>query len=639
MALTWQLTLHDAMSGPANKAAKSLGKVASGLKDVRRESRATDAVGKQLGSMKGGGGFGANLAAGLKGGIGKLAKGGLDSMKSMVGNLGANLVSSLTSGVMSALGAGLAFSWDQILNIADLQGFKGSTMFALETLLKSKDAADAAYRKAAATSQKIGADFRESMSQNQSLLAQGFSVDFADEIIRAMADLKAINPVANMDGIVRAISQIKSTGRLQGDELMQLAEAGVNIDAVYKKIAKSLGIVDKNGKSATEQVRKLQEAGKIKSDVAINAIMASMKDMVGGKDFGEVAAAKASGSIGGLIAKLMNLKDQILSNIKIDWSPISRGIERLMEAMQSPAGQKFFAAIGDGLTSVLGRLDKISSSDLEGLFNFGAEGVTTYFNGLGTMLDILIELRPVIQAAGGAILWMMGAWVTFLGKVKSGIKVLKHFNLNDTLSGINDWVMAIPDKLMGVLSSIGDFLAGIGETIVGAGASVWGFLTSIVDGIVDTISTVQSQATTLGTSIIDGIVSGIESGASSVVSAIVGVATGAINAAKDTLGISSPSKAFEDAYAWVGPGSVKGIEKGTPAVNQAAEEQARRSVQAVRSVQSGGAQVRTAMTTTSTSTSKVIHLGGLTVNSKSDKPGQVASETVNQLQEVADANG
>ena len=68
---------------------------------------------------------------------------------------------------------------------------------------------------------------------------------------------------------------------------------------------------------------------------------------------------------------------------------------------------------------------------------------------------------------------------------------------------------------------------------------------------------------------VSGWISAIVSGASAAVSAVVDFAVNVVNAAKDALGISSPSKVFEDIGVNVTAGLEEGITGGAPRVSAA----------------------------------------------------------------------
>jgi tape measure domain-containing protein len=66
-----------------------------------------------------------------------------------------------------------------------------------------------------------------------------------------------------MDRVVTALGQIKMKGRVQGDEMLQLAEAGINANAYLEKAFHL----------TPQQLQKAQQAGKISAAAAIPVIL------------------------------------------------------------------------------------------------------------------------------------------------------------------------------------------------------------------------------------------------------------------------------------------------------------------------------------------------------------------------------
>lgn len=256
--MTWVLKLADYVSGPAAKAAQSLGRVSGALKDVRRQdllflgSQKKAAAGMNAIAAAGGkggaglkamgagagaaaSGLGGKLAAlgkFLPGALGSAMEGGIAGIASGITGLIGSLVGKVAGFGLNMIQAGAGFAWDQVLHIGQLQESKAATIGAFTRILKSGAEASRVYAMVGKSSFAMGKDLRESMAGMNSLLAQGFKGDFADQIMRAVGDLSVINPQANSEAIVRAISQVKNIGRLQGEEVLQLAEAGVSAEGV-----------------------------------------------------------------------------------------------------------------------------------------------------------------------------------------------------------------------------------------------------------------------------------------------------------------------------------------------------------------------------------------------------------------------
>ena len=382
MALTWQLGFEDALSGPAKKAASSVGSLSKEFEALQRSINTANAAQAKFVKSS------TSKAQINKTGMGSFASGrslaGPGNQMSAAGRMMQGIAKTLGPGAVENIGraaaayerfgpalasvarfgaiaatalaavgmAAAAGIYKVGAYVKDAQSFRTSSQMAFEQLLGSKKAAADALKAATKIAFDTGGDLRETIGSMNSLIAQGFDVRFADNLIRAMQDLKTLNPVANMEGIVRAISQIKATGRLQGDELMQLAEAGLPVIKVYEQIAKKMGLVDKEGMTAAEQVRKLQEAGKVSSDVAIQGIMDSIREVTK-SEAGGVATAKANKTLDGSIARIKVLRDELVGTMAVDWGPLTAAANALLEVMKSPAGKEFSAAIGDGLSAIM----------------------------------------------------------------------------------------------------------------------------------------------------------------------------------------------------------------------------------------------------------------------------------------------
>jgi tape measure domain-containing protein len=533
MSLSWKLSLEDKVSAPAAKATKALSSLEGRLRSLRDEDarqsrlgaavakqvagfqRVTSAVDKQTRAMRALAAAKA-LATGARDVGGRIAKG-------PIGDIGGSIVQSgvAAGAALGAAAIGGTFKLGSM--IADAQEFKASTMFALKTTLGTQSAAEAAFAKAQATAMLVGGDFRETMSGFTTLVAQGFDANFADQLVRAMADLKTMNPKANMEGITRAISQIKSTGKLQGDELMQLAEAGLNVEKVYAQIAQQMGVVGKDGKTANQVVQDLQKAGKISSDVAIAAIMGSLKNQVGGKEFGTTAAAKADQSMAGAAARAMAMREAFLSTVQVDWSPISRSVAKVMEVMQGPAGDRLSKSLGDGFSKMLSVLDNVKTSDIEGFIDGAAEAFTVFSDVVVIVADGIGRLANVYKEANAAF---------------------------EDSKGIS------------LASAV---LGGFANSVYAA----MFVITHSIEMAMATFSELYDVTTSLGGSIMDGIVAGIDGGAAAVVDSLVSAVESAVEAAEDVLGIASPSKVTTKIGYQTGIGPAVGIDKALPAVRAA----------------------------------------------------------------------
>jgi len=147
--------------------------------------------------------------------------------------------------------------------------------------------------------QELGLGVEDTVHSFQRLLAAQFTVGESKELIKMGADLRAINASAEeVQGVLLAITQIKSKGRLQAQEMLQLQERGLSAELVYAALGKTLG-------KTRAEVMKLQTAGKIGGDVAIEAIKSAIVFKTHEDKLGDVGKNRADTQLQGMLDKLM----------------------------------------------------------------------------------------------------------------------------------------------------------------------------------------------------------------------------------------------------------------------------------------------------------------------------------------------
>jgi len=172
--------------------------------------------------------------------------------------------------------------------------FGQRSVLAIGFLTNDTANAAAAFDNTRHLAQSLGLDVEATEHSFQRLLAAQFSIGKSTELIKMGADLQAIGASADeVSGALLAITQIKSKGKLQAQEMLQLQERGISSELVYNALQKSLG---KN----KGQVQKMQQAGKITGDVAIEAIIDAIKHKTHESNLGEAGKAFADSTITGM---------------------------------------------------------------------------------------------------------------------------------------------------------------------------------------------------------------------------------------------------------------------------------------------------------------------------------------------------
>lgn len=597
--LRWLMELLDRVSGPARRIVGSLGSVSSALK----------AVGQNL----------ANIKAGI------------DIFTGFAGSV---------LGAVKSVGS-LAFEAGKFA--IEVGSFKENSLIAFETLLGSKQQAKELFDWAVKFARSTPFETKDVVDISQRLLTAGFKFNPNEEgvseisvISKAIGDLAALkgNDKQVMDRVTMALGQIKSKGRLQGEELMQLAEAGVPTAKVYELLGERMG-------KTRAEVEKLQRAGKISSDEGIFAVVGALKETTSG------------GKLGTLMDKQSKTITGLLSTVK------SAGFDLLVD-IDTTAGFKqakgFFGNLAKALDperaggkAIKARLEKFFD-DLLG-FGFGSlsgEG------GEEAISDFILKLIDLVDAGWSVIKRIFTSATESImthfrelggGDASKGFEVFLE-NVKEkafALGGVIEKLVGHLDKLFYIFENISDPLKLAGDASKALGDLVLSPIlgdkpvapnpkTLVPPSAEETAKLAKALQTfdwkslgfNAGADISRGMASGITSGSSSVSDAVEELAGTASGTLADTLEIESPSKVFRHLGLMSAAGMAQGLELGSSEVFRAANDNL-----AGASISGAGAGLRGA------GGGRTVNAGGVTVNITIE--GGEAAEKKDLARRVKDA--
>lgn len=292
----------------------------------------------------------------------------------------------------------------------------------------------------------------------QKMLAMGWDAE------RIIGDMEIIGNAAaatgkldqGLESIVRALSQIKTKGKLSTEELNQLAEAGI---AAKGMLAEQLGYG--TGDTGIAKMAEDLEDGKIASDKAIEALLAGMQKYDG------MMESMANETVEGL-------KSQIADAFEINI------VRRWGQGLQDGARK--------GLGAVLGLLDK-------------AEG------GLKNLGDLAFEFGKTVSN------WTVDKAEKFIGRITalSETDDFKNAGIGGKIKILWDGLVADPvmewwegggqQKTAETAGKVGKW---IGETITTGLLAIFGATDVLEDGIG------SKQGQTVAGSFLDGFLEGFD---------------------------------------------------------------------------------------------------------------------------------
>ena len=232
-------------------------------------------------------------------------------------------------------------------------------MISFNTMLKSTTLGLKTYQYALNFAAKTPFETPNVINATKQFLGFGFSLKQIPTMMNAVGDASSALSLGE-DGLMRLgtiFGQIKSKGRLQGDELLQLDEAKLGVRDALKNAYKGMNF------------QKLLEGGKIGANDALSIIISSIQKRFGGM------MNKQSKSLFGLVSTLKSRPFELFQNLDADkeLKPVKNVLNNLValsDFENNPVGKKvktrFISSMNTLFGTVFGSLAKSTDPDAVG---------------------------------------------------------------------------------------------------------------------------------------------------------------------------------------------------------------------------------------------------------------------------------
>lgn len=536
--LTWRFQARDLISGPLGGAGRS-------VDDFGRRLLAADARIRGLSTTSG------NLS---------------ETVGTAVQGLGrlAGVATAVTGIAVGIGGAFLGVAASIGRSVTEMIRFRESAVTTFGVLLGGQGAGNisrvggAAFRQTQAIARLTPGNERDINTARQQAITAGFRGRDEERVLSASLDVGALmqNDPTAQGRFVRALGQIRGRGALQAEELNQLAEVGVSRQGVFAAIARQRGLRGTETEN-NRAVQDLMRQGRITGEEGVNAALASLRQTTGQR-LGGFAVARGSGLAGAM------------SNLEEAFFGLVTGINQLENLPGVRAFAASITAIANAFNGSSEAGQKLQRS-VAGIINEAAGMFAGVFTPqriegfVSTLADVLPPLFQAMREVGGAFIQGLGR---ALGPLLQ--------TLNGDTGSREQWLafaMSFADALgylVGVSVQVVAGFAALGSVLTIVGAEALRFVQFILS-LPQQFGALTTQGwTTIGTAIVDGITSGITSGYERVRGAVTGLASNAITAARETLGIASPSRVFAEIGGYTAEGYERGIRGGTAGAQDAA---------------------------------------------------------------------
>jgi tape measure domain-containing protein len=477
--LSWLFELQDRMSGPAGKIASSLKKLDAPMKSAGRSTGLFQKMVAGIGNT-----FGARASRSFIGMAGAVAKvgDGLKAVMPVAQKVGSGLLA--VGGIMATAGlaAGAAVGGLSVLGgkwLVDSMAFRENTLGSLEAMLKSKSAAESVFNDAVKFAAKTPFSTSQVADSFQKLVAAGFKPAELQKVMTNLGDFAGAD-AEKLQSAILVMGQIKGKGKLQGEELMQLAERGLPMGKVLEQLAKQLG-------KTKDQTQALLSAGKINADVGIGAVMSVINDQFGGR------MDKAATSLTGLWSTLKSAPEDLLFNPET-----AKAMEPMVAALKglltdviasfgpTQAGGKLLVDVFKGAAAAIKWIaEALRSVDMKGIFTRLSTVAGEVMPKIRKLFDDVI---PKVRAFFDGFTKFVN--LETLGKVASDVfeRISKHLGGmdGDTLTKVGKavgWLLITAIDLVLVLLDLSLAISGFGMKAIGFFGDVATWVGKAVDKV------------------------------------------------------------------------------------------------------------------------------------------------------------
>ena len=248
----------------------------------------------------------------------------------------------------------------------------------------------------------------------------------------------------------------------------------------------------------------------------------------------------------------------------------------------------------------------------------GVRGAIGNLGGIADSLGKLVDFEAPADAAMKSFLRAIGGLMEMLDGMSADINT----RMITTAITFTGGIKAVIGQLQGALQAF----ATLGETS-GSGKTVTAMMQSLQSLVAQMNAYLPPNALIVGQNTVIGLINGIVSQRGALVTAMVNTVMAAVIAARQTLGIASPSKVFEQIGQYAGAGLQGGMAAMQPAIAATSAGLGISAVNATTSAlrPSGGG------TTNNNQRSVVIEAGAIVINGAGGNPRATADATIAEI--------
>lgn len=358
----------------------------------------------------------------------------------------------------------------------------------------------------------------------QTLMGFGMSAEESQVRLKQLGDISQ-GDAGKFESLTLAFAQMSSTGKLTGQDLNQMINAGFNpLEEISRKTGKSIG-----------ELKEEMAKGAISADMVADAFASATSE--GGRFYGAMDAQSKtfSGQLATLKDGVDNLKGLLAGGLTTVLAgtvmPMVNGwVDELTEAFETGGAPAFIDTLGQILQEAL----EFISSQLPQVVDTGMSILTSLLEGIIAVLPSLAEtavtlIVALVEAIIEALPSLLEAAVQIIATLVAGIGEALPELIPAAVEMLMTMIQGLVDSLPLILDAALQLITGLAEGLIAAIPVMIEALPQIIQGLVDFLISAIPQIIQTGIQLLTSLVSALPEIITAIVVALPQIITAVIN--------------------------------------------------------------------------------------------------------------
>lgn len=421
------------------------------------------------------------------------------------------------------------------------------------TMLGSADKANEFVSTLKSMASKTPFELGDLAKSSQTLLAFGMSAEETTKYLQVLGDISQ-GDKDKLNSLSLSFAQMSSTGKLTGQDLLQMVNAGFNpLQQISEKTGKSIG-----------QLKEEMADGAISAEMVQQAFVEATSE--GGRFYGAMEAQ--SKTFNGQVSTLKDnakslagaLSGGLTNALKGGVLPaVNEMVQGLQTAFETGGIDAFASKLGEslvkGLTMITNALPQVMQVAVKVLQAF----LTALVQNAPMIIQNIMQMLPILITGFLNMLpQLLQTAITIAIQVITGLADMLPVLIPQIIDAILAMIPILIDNLPLFIEAGFKLLIGLAVGLIKAVPTLLSYIPKIIGSMLGYWKQLPSMLFNIGIDMVKGLWNGIKDVTGWVLDKIKGFGKSILNGIKGIFGIHSPSTEF----AFVGKMNAEGLIKG-----------------------------------------------------------------------------